>query len=203
MNIKLYHMPGTRSDRVHWLLEELGLDYELALINLFSGEANTVSYKAIHPLGRLPAIEVDGKAMFESGGICSWLTDAHPQKKLAPAINSDERREYEQWMYFVPGEVEPPLFYHQLHNKILPDKNKVKEIIPWLLDRYMNVLETLNQHLTDRKYLLGDHFSTADIMLGSTIDWLPDLLEPHAALQDYLSGLYTRESYIAALKSHF
>ena len=195
MDIKLYYMPGTRAFRVRWLLEELDLKYKLENINLATDQGNTDAYKAVHPLGYLPAIEFDGEAMFESGAICTWLTDKYPEKKLAPDINSIKRREYEQWMYFVPGEVEPPLFYHQLHNRILPEQVQVKEILPWLLERYTHVLKALNNRLENNQYLLGEKFSTADIMLTSTISWIPALLEPYSGLEDYMTRLTSRNAY--------
>ena len=198
MNIKLYYMPHTRAFRVRWLLEELGLPYQLEPINLFNGENNTEAYRAVHPLGYLPAIEIDGQAMFESGAICTWLTDQFPQKELAPDIHSELRREYEQWMFFVPGEVEPPVFYYELHKDILPSKVRVKEILPWLQQRYIHVLKALENKLENKLFLLGDNFSTADIMLGSTISWEPEMLEPFNALQDYVERLSSREAYINA-----
>lgn len=201
MNIKLYYMPHTRAFRVRWMLEELGLDYKLEQINLFNGETNTAAYRAVHPLGHLPAIEIDGVSMFESGAICAWLADKLPEKNLAPDLLSHNRREYEQWMYFVPGEVEPPIFYYFLHNKILPGNIQVREILPWLLQRYTQVLKVLQNRLEANRYLLGDKISAADIMLGSTITWLPELLEPFGALQDYVTHLTKREAYIAAMQN--
>jgi len=76
----------------------------------------------------------------------------------------------------------PPLFYHQLHNKILPGKVQVREILPWLLERYTHELKALNDKLVNNKYLLsenfslGENFSTADIMLASTISWIPEII---------------------------
>ena len=201
MQIKLYYMPQTRAFRVRWLLEELGLDYTLEHMNLFNGETETAAYKAVHPLGHLPAIEVDGKTLFESGAICAWFADQFPEKNLAPAIDTLNRSEYEQWMYFVPGEVEPPLFYFLLHNRILPAGMQIKEILPWLQARYVEVLKALENKLTNQQYLVGNHFSAADIMLGSTINWLPELLEPFAELQKYIARLSHRDAYIAAMQS--
>ena len=202
MNIKLYSCPHTRAFRVHWLLEELQATYELEYVNLFKGEANSQSYKSVHPLGYLPAIEADGVPMFESGAICSWLTSQFPEKKLAPAQNAKNRREYEQWMYFVPGEVEPPIFYYGLHNRILPKEVQVKDVLPWLMDRYTHVLETLQHQLENREYLLGEKFSTADIMLGSTLNWAPKLLKPYNALEEYVARLSKRKPYIKALNEN-
>jgi len=202
MNIKLYYWPHTRAFRVRWLLEELQLPYKLEYINIFKGETNSEAFKAIHPLGYLPAIEVDGRTMFESGAICAWLSDKFPQKKLAPDINAQDRSDYEQWMYFVPGEVEPPIFYHGLHNRILPEKQQVRDILPWLMERYTHVLKALDKKLKNQKYLLGDNFSTPDIMLGSTISWLPEKLKPFTALEDYVDRLTTRTAYINASKEN-
>jgi len=202
MNIKLYYWPHTRAFRVRWLLEELQLPYKLEYINLFKGETNSEAYKTVHPLGYLPAIEVDDRTMFESGAICAWLSDKFPQKKLAPDINAQDRSDYEQWMYFVPGEVEPPIFFYRLHDHILPEKQQARDILPWLMERYTHVLKTLDKKLKTQKYLLGDNFSTPDIMLGSTISWLPEKLKPFTALEDYLGRLTTRMAYINASKQN-
>ena len=80
MDIKLYHTPETRADRVRWLLHELDIPYELVRIDLFSGQTNTAEYKKIHPHGLVPAIDIDGHIMFESCAICHWLTDMFPIK---------------------------------------------------------------------------------------------------------------------------
>lgn len=201
MNIKLYYMPHTRAFRVRWLLEELGLNYELEQINIFNGDANTEAYRAVHPLGYLPAVKINGKSMIESGAICTWFTDRYPEKNLAPDIHSSDRCEYEKWMYFVPGEVEPPLFYYLMHSRVLPVDRQVSEILPWLLERYTEVLKVLQRQLANKKYLLGDHFTTADIMLGSCINWLPESLQPFDALQDYVARLNSRQAYRSAMEN--
>jgi len=201
MDIKLYYHQATRAFRIRWLLEELGLNYTLKQINLFNGECNTEQYKAIHPLGYLPAVEIDGRAMFESGAICLWLSDQFPEQQLAPDFSSPLRMEYTQWMFFVPGDVEPPLFYKLLHSKVLPEQARVKQILPWFDDRYNHVLEALELKLASQLYLLGEQFSTADIMLGSIIKWEPDLLTPYTVLEEYLQRLAARPAFNLALKS--
>lgn len=201
MNIKLYYWPKSRAFRVRWLLEELGLPYQLEYLNLFEGETNNALYRAVHPLGSLPAIEVDGEPMFESGAICTWLADQMADKKLAPEFHSDKRREYEQWMYFVPAEVEPPIFYYLLHDTLLAPSDQVKAILPWLEQRYIRVLKVLQAKLERQDYLLGNELSTADIMLGSTLAWKPEFLTPFAALETYLARLSVREAYTRAKSS--
>ena len=200
MDIKLYYTPRTRAIRVRWLLEELALPYQLAPIDLFHGEGNSESYKAIHPLGCVPAMEVDGEVMIESCAICAWLTDQFPEKCLAPSLNDPLRRDYEQWMYFVPGTLEPPIWDYVLHKFLLPRKQRISAVLPWCLDRYQSVLEVLHARLGSKPYILGDTFTSADILIGSTLMWKTDELERYDNLKQYVNKLAKRETYNNALK---
>ena len=87
MDIELFYTPRTRAGRVRWALEEPGMPYRLRPVELFSGERNPA-----HPLGSVPAIKVDGQAMFESGAICHWLADRFPGQGLAPVPGDARRR---------------------------------------------------------------------------------------------------------------
>ncbi|MGR9073833.1 MAG: glutathione S-transferase family protein, partial [Gammaproteobacteria bacterium] len=100
--MKLYHCPHTRSVRPLWLLEELGADYEIETVDIFKGEGQKISYKAINPNGSVPTLD-DGTIIYEAGAICLYLADKYPEAGLAPAINSTERAKYYQWMFYVPG----------------------------------------------------------------------------------------------------
>ena len=89
-----------RSDRVRWLLEELAVNYQDHFLNQAGGDLNTPEFRKLNPMGRVPVIIDDGKTIFESGAICLYLADKYTDKKLAPAVNSDERSSYLQWMVF-------------------------------------------------------------------------------------------------------
>ncbi len=193
MKISLYHLHGSRSKRVRWALEELGLNYELINIDLFKGEADTPEYRAIHPLGQLPALKVDDDVMIESGAMVHWLADAHPEAGLAPALDSDLRRKYDQWMYFAATTLEGPAWERVLHGKILPDEHAVKAIIPFAEARLKEILPVIEQALDDADYLLGKTFSAADIMMGYILMWLPDMITPE--LKSYLERLTRRPAY--------
>lgn len=201
MNIKLWYTPKTRALRPRWLLEELQLDYTLHSIDLFGGEGQTPEYRHIHPHGHVPAIEIDGKVMIESGAICHWLTDQHADKGLAPLTDNPDRRQYEQWMFYAPGTLEPPAFMMLLHSSILPAEERVADIVPWAGKRYMASLEMLERELQGKDYLLGTSFSTADIMVGSTLMWMPDMLKEFAQLQAYTERLQNREAWQKATRS--
>ncbi|WP_198264822.1 glutathione S-transferase family protein [sulfur-oxidizing endosymbiont of Gigantopelta aegis] len=195
MKLTLYGFPQTRSMRVQWLLEEMALDYEFVEINIFQGEGFAKTYRRIHPHGQVPALDVDGKIMFESGAICHWLADQFPEKCLAPAINEPLRMDYEQWMFYAPSTLEPPAFQYLLHSVLLPEEQRIAEIVEWNKTTYLKLIKTLNRLLKNKQYLLGEQFSTADIMLGYLLLWFPKHLEGLPALNDYCQRLSGREAY--------
>ena len=195
MELTLYYTPKTRAFRVRWLLEELGLEYRLEHIDLHAGEGNTPEYRAIHPLGQVPALKVDNEVMFESGAMLQWLAETHLDKGLAPALDSPWRREFDQWMFFAVGTLEFPAWEILLHGHILPEDRAVKAIIPFATRRYAEVLGMLEQVMSGREYLVNDAFSVADIMMGYTLMWLPDLLESHPALKAYTTRLSKRRGF--------
>jgi glutathione S-transferase len=195
MEIELYYTPHTRALRPRWLLEELEIPYTIHPVDLFGGERNPV-----HPLGSVPAMRVDGKTMFESGAMCHWLADRFPEKGLAPAFDDVLRPTYEQWMFFAPATLEPPVFEILLHTSLLPEKKRVGEIVGFAEKGYRRVLRALASQLGHDGYLLGASFSCTDIMIGSTLTWLPDMLEPYPALQAYVQRITSRDAYARAMQ---
>lgn len=199
MNIKLYYTPGTRSLRPRWLLEELNIPYKIEPIDLFDGEGQSEHYLKINPLGAVPAIEIDGEVILESGAMCHWLADHYIEKGLAPDPKSDERRMYEQWMFSAPGTLEPPVFYSILHSKVLPAEDRIADFVPWAMQRYQATVKYVNDALLEKTYLLGKQFTAADIMVGSTLMLSPDSLEPYPVLQAYTERLKQRVGYQQAI----
>ncbi len=192
MQFTLYHCPGTRSQRVRWALEELGLDYRLEAIDLYHGQGNSPEYRAINPLGQLPALKADDRVILESGAIVQWLADRFSPGLLAPAVDSLLRAEYEQWMYFAVTNLEGPAWEIVLHRDILPDALAVKAIIPFAEGRLAEVFEVLGSHLGERDYLLGEAFSAADILAGYILMWFPRQVTANPALKDYVKRLKAR-----------
>ena len=195
MELTLYYMPGTRSERVRWALDELGLDYGIEKLDLFKGEGNRADYRAIHPLGQLPALLVDGQAMFESGAIVQWLAEATPGSRLAPPVDQPARRAFDQWMYFAATSLEAPAWEMMLHGNILPDEQGVKSIVPFATQQYQRALQVLDHALTGKDYLLGSDFSAADIMVGYLLPWFPEQLTECTVLPAYLDRLKQRPAY--------
>lgn len=200
MEIKLYYTPKTRAHRPRWLLEELGLNYQLEYVDIFSGKSMLGDYRHIHPHGSVPAIEINGKVIFESGAICHWLTDQFPQYHLAPAHDDPLRGDYEQWMFYAPGTMEPPYMMAAMHDFILPEKRRVPEIVPWAKKQYGFILKVLDKELQKRDYIVGDRFTTADIMIGTYLIWSEPYLEPFEALQEYAQRLIKRPACQRAMQ---
>ena len=193
--MKLYHCPKTRSVRPLWLLEELGVEYELETIDIFKGEGQTEEYKQINPAGTLPTLDDNGKIIFEAGAICLYLTDLYPEKNLAPKIDSPDRALFYQWMFYVPATMEPPLWQIFFHSSVLPEEKRIPEVIELSKKQFQRVANVLNKALINQPYILGEHFSAADIMIASTLHWYPELIEGYGALQDYKDTLSERPAY--------
>jgi glutathione S-transferase len=198
--VKLYHWPGTRSVRPRWLLEELGVPYEIERVNVFQGEGRTAAYLAIHPHGAVPALQIDGVDLFESGALCMFLADKYAEKGLAPPINTPERGLYYQWMFYVPATLEPPLFDIALHSTILPVHRRIPEVVRFSQRRFEPIARVLDQAVTGKTYLLGERFTAADILLAATLNWLPELIRNYPALEAYRLRLSQRPAYQRALE---
>ncbi|MDH5766371.1 MAG: glutathione S-transferase family protein [Gammaproteobacteria bacterium] len=199
MDITLYYTPQTRSVRPRWLLEELGVPYQLEHIDLYAGGGESEAYKAINPLGAVPALKVDDDVMLESGAICHWLTDIFIDKGMAPHIDDRSRMAYEQWMMFSQATLEMQPWLIFLHSRVLPESQRVEAIVPWALRYNRRFLKMLNDELTGKNFLLGDQFTTADIMVGSTLMWLAEALNKYPDLIDYVQRLKQRPAYIRAI----
>ncbi len=204
MDITLYYCAKTRATRVRWLLEELQIPYKLKNIDIFAGAGQNKDYQAIHPYGQVPAIDIDGQVLFESGAICSVLADKFSDNELAPPLNTPLRAEYEQWMYFAPGTLEPPVFQFLLHSAIYPEALRIPEVAEWNLKSFRYVLITLEKlfkkQMKNTQYLIGNSFSCADIMISSVLFWTPKIIVKYPTLHKYTENLRSREAYQAALQ---
>jgi len=158
--ITLYHRPKTRSDRFVFLLEELGVPYELhAVTTLAEGKKDPANP---HPHAKVPAIRDsdDGTVVFESAAIALYLTDKFPKAGLGPVVGDRHRGAYVTWLAYYAGVLEPA-FISKFTNAAVP-----RPMAGWVeVDEAMaHVVETLSQG----PWLLGDKFSAADVLYGTT-----------------------------------
>ena len=199
--IRLHFAPGTRAVRVRWVLEEIGVPYELNVVRLSRGAHKSSDYLKIHPLGKVPALEIDGTIVLESLGICLYLADRFVEAGLAPAVSDRERRAaYCTWMAFSAGTLEPAIF-EQLRAKKAKEAGVACINLGPALTPFDNVASYMEQHLAERPFLLGDQMTTADILNGSMMAWAQDvgLLEGRRSIEAWVAHLKSRPAYVRAM----
>jgi len=165
--IKLWFAPRTRAVRVAWLLEELGLPYELERVEFERTASAFFTQKT--PLGKLPVIEDDGIVLGESGAIVEYLLEQYGAGRLAPAIGSPTRAQYLQWLHFAESTAFPPLGIVIWLTLYRDDAADHPALVADARGRASSGLVFLEQHFGPGPWLLGEEFSAADIMMGFTL----------------------------------
>jgi glutathione S-transferase len=186
---RLYYMPRTRSSRVLWLLAEL--DAPCELVKLAPEQRTSAEHRARHPLGRVPALELDdGTVMFESAAICLQLADLHPEASLIAPVGSPERALVYQWVLFAMTELEAPLF--RWIRETAEDSAD-----PSSRERFAQAAAALQTALDGRDWLLGDRFTVADVMCASVLGGAHSrgLLTEWPGLQAYVERGESRPAF--------
>ena len=162
--ITFYHAAPSRGSIVHWMLEEVGAPFRIELLNLSEGQQKEPDYLAINPMGKVPAIVHRGVVITEVAAICCYLADAFPTAGLAPAIGDPQRGAYLRWLIFEPASLEPAIVDRMLERP--PGR-------PGALGYgdFATTMEVVARALAPGPYLLGDSFSTADVLIGSALRW--------------------------------
>ena len=195
--IKLYGYPQSRSTRIVWLLEEIGVDYELITVDLMAGGGQAEGYLNIHADGKVPAIDDDGFVLTESAAILNYLADKYPESKLAPKPATQQRAKYDEWCFFVLTELEQPLWTIGKHSFVLPDERRVPAILDIAHWEFLKACKVLQKRLGEQEYALGDSFSTVDILIAQTLRWAKAFGVPSgsALLDAYRERLCARPSF--------
>jgi glutathione S-transferase len=186
-----YHNPMSRARVVHWMLEEVGAPYRIALVNLQKGEQKQPAFVSLNPMGKLPTITHRGAVITETGAICTYLADAFPQAGLAPKLDEPARGSYLRWMFFGAACVDAALIDRML------SRPGTERTMALGYGRYEDVIQTLEQAITPGPYLLQQRFSAADIYIGSQIGFglMTKSLEPRPAFTRYVDQLTQRPAY--------
>ncbi len=163
--MKLYFAPNSRAVRVAWLLEELGLKYELERFELGAREMRSDAYRKMHPMGRIPVL-IDGDVtLFESGAIIQYVLARHGEGRLQPDAQDPDFPTYLQWFHYCEGMVMPPMNAIVVETILLPPDRRSDVHAKRATKLLGQMLTAVNDHLADRDYLAGS-FSAADIMTG-------------------------------------
>ncbi|MDB2386644.1 glutathione S-transferase [Shewanella sp.] len=168
--ITLHHLNKSRSKRIIWLLEELGLDYQ---VKAYQRDSQTFlappQLKAIHPLGKSPVIEYQGKVIAESGMITEFLIDAHAAGLLSPEKGSNDYIEYLQWLHFAESSAILPLLLRMF---VAKEGGKTQFLEAYAAAETDKILSYVNQSLAGKRYLVADKLTGADIMMSFIVELL-------------------------------
>lgn len=164
--MKIYYAPNTRAVRIVWLFKELGLPYELETFVLGDRTMRAPQYLAVHPMGRVPALEDDdGTRLFESGAIVQYVLAKYAGGRLQPAISSADFAPYLQWLHYAEGMIMPPVNTVVVETILLAPERRNQGNVDRAVKLLGRMLEAVDTHLAGREFLAGD-FSGADIMTG-------------------------------------
>lgn len=198
--IRLHHVPASRSFRVLWLLEELGLNYDVATYSIRDGSMRDPAFLALSPAGRVPALEIGGAVLFESGAILQGVCERHPRAGLAPQPGAAGRDRYLELLGYAETMASLIEFLNMQHIFLRDPAQASAMVIRLTTARLAGTLKGLEALLGDQDYLLGAGFSAADTMMGFNLFAAPYYvrLDPFPRLQAYRARLAARPAYRAA-----
>lgn len=200
--MKLYHCKQSRSCRVLWFLEELGIDYEIEVLPFDPNSLKSVDYLALNPFGKVPVLADDGLIMFESVAIIQYLLEHYADGRFEPPRASPAYGQFLQWMHFGESTLMGPVSQLADHTELLPAGERHPEIAALARRSLAHYASGLDKTLGEHDYLVGDKFTAADIVVGYTLyvarryDALP---ESAHALGAYYERLAARPAFMKAM----
>lgn len=162
--VTLFHSPNTRSTGALILLEELGADYQLQVLNMKTGEQRQSTYLANNPMGKVPAVRHGDTLVTEQVAVFLYLADLYPEANLAPPLGDVRRGPYLRWMAFYGSCFEPALI-----DRAMKREAAAPSTSPY--GDFDTMFKTLTDQLDRGPYLLGDRFSAVDVLWGTALTW--------------------------------
>ena len=164
--LTIYHSPRSRSMRVVWLAEELGLTYRLETFEMFGEAMRSPAHLAIHPLGKVPAIDDEGFVLWETSAILSYLIGRSGDGSLLPPRETREGALAIQWMDFGESPLTVILGEIAAHAGPMPEERRIPALVKRGRELAPSLIAVVERALAGRPFILGERFSAADIMLG-------------------------------------
>jgi glutathione S-transferase len=200
MAVIVHHLENSRSQRILWLLEELGLDYE---VKRYERDKKSMlappELKAVHPLGKSPMIEVDGKTLIETGAIVEYLV-AKADGALGAPAHVDETQRYRQFLHYAEGSMMPPLLSILIVDRLGWLGRPARKPLLSMMSQH---LSWLNTELGERPWFTGDTFTAADVMMSFPLEASQQragLDGRYPNLLAWLDKIHAREAYQTALR---
>jgi glutathione S-transferase len=186
MSLVLYHHPYSRAAGVLWMLEEVGIDYELRFVDLLSGAHKAKELVALNPMGKLPILTDGDQVVTEAAAIGLYLADRYALGRLAPKVDDPQRGTYLRWSFFAPSVIEPGSIAKANNWEGKPSQ------VGW--GKHEDMLSAIEFAIGDREYLLGSTFSMADVIFGGTLRFMLrfKMIEPRPQFTAYADRLGAR-----------
>jgi glutathione S-transferase len=189
-----YTHPMSRGRIVRWMLEEIGRPYRAELLD-YGTTMKAPAYLAVNPMGKVPALRHGDTVITETAAICAYLADAFPETGLAPAPGDRLRGPYYRWMFFGAGPLEAA-WTNQALGFVVPEGREVMAGY----GSFADVINTLENTISQGDYIVGDRFTAADVYLGSQIGWGMAFgsIEKRPAFERYWQRIGTRPAALRA-----
>ena len=199
--LKVHFVAGTRAGRVVWLLEELGLEYEVNIMPFTKEGLKSPEHRSRHALGRVPVLEDGDISIFESGAIIDYVLERHKNGGLKPNSDVPEFPLYLQWYHYCEGMVMPPMNQIVVQTILLPPDRRDEVVLNQAKKLLSKALAPVNDALAGKDYLIGD-FSAADLMLGHSCfmaNRLGCVSEEMQNIKDYVARINARPAFQKAI----
>jgi len=196
--LKVHHLNNSRSQRILWLLEELGTPYEIVKYQRMEGlPLAPPELKQVHPLGKSPVITDGGKTIAESGAIVEYIIDTYGSGRMKPKPGGDEYWKYVEWMHYAEGSAMLPLLL-ALYSGFLGDGAALLK--PRVDSEIANNLSYIEQGLQGREFFVGKDLTGADIQMLFVLEAAGARLEPYPAAVAYRDRMHARPAYKRAIE---
>jgi glutathione S-transferase len=163
--LTLYHAAPSRSSIVRWMLEEVGEPYDIQLLSLSKGEQLAPDYRAVNPMGKVPALRHGDAIITEAAAICTYLADEFPAAGLNVPVGDPRRGAYLKWLFFGPSCIEPAMI-----DRAAPRLEQPRRGMLGYGD-FDTVMDVVAKAVAPGPYLMGEQFTAADVVVGSTLRW--------------------------------
>ena len=195
-DLTFYTHPMSRGRIVRWMLEEVGQPYQTVVLD-YATTMKGADYLAINPMGKVPAIRHGNTVVTEAAAICTYLADAFPGTRLAPASGSKDRGAYYRWLFFGAGPIEQAVLAFSMGWEVPEDRQATAGFGSMPV-----ALNALDGALKGRKYLVGDHFTAADLYIGSQLGWGMQFgsIERRPIFEAYVASHRTRPAAMRAVE---
>lgn len=190
--VHFYTNPMSRGRIVRWMLEEVGVPYDTTVLD-YGTTMKDRAYRAINPMGKVPAIVHRGVVVTECAAICAYLADAFPESGLGPAPGATG--DYFRWLFYAAGPVEQAVINKALGVQVPAERRGMVGY-----GQFSDVMDVLEAAVAGKRYVAGDRFSAADVYFGSQIGWGLQFgsIEHRPAFEAYWNGIKDRPAAIRA-----